>query len=309
MQQPIHIACNIDSSYIQCSSVMLVSLCENNKNSLFIIHIISDTLNAEDKATLQKILAKYSLTLKFYSPDESILKACPPSNSHIPNIAYYRCFLSIILPQDIQKVLYLDGDMIIRGEINELWNTDISSYAIACVEDMWSLDEDNYKRLDYPSSYSYFNAGVLLINLDNWRKNNTNQTINQYLIQNGHKLIFNDQDVLNALFYDKKLFLPLRFNMQDGFFRRRRKIAERTWKELDEAILDPTILHYTGGKKPWHYKSLHPYKWEYFKYLDLTPWAGWRPKIDYKFLAIKQINLVLSFLKLLKSKYRKIENP
>lgn len=307
MSNPVHITCNIDAAYIQHTVVMFTSLCENNTESEFVFHIISDTLPPSAENELKKLTEKYTVSIKFYYPEKEILKNCPPPGSaHISYASYYRCFLSIILPENIHKTLYLDCDMIIRGEIKELWETDISGYAIGCVEDMWSINEDNYTRLNYPATYSYFNSGMLLINLDYWRQNKIHLKVNQYLNLNYKNLRFNDQDVLNALFYDKKLFLPFKWNMQDGFFRRKRKIARTAWPELDEAMKNPIVLHYTGGKKPWHYKSIHPYKAEYFKYLDLTSWAYWRPQTDYKFLIINTLNKLLYYTGIVKRKYRKI---
>lgn len=308
MKDSIHICCNIDINYIQYCIVMLTSLCENNKNNHFIVHIISAPLSPKAENELKQIEQKYSINLKIYYPQGEILKYCPiPIDKHISYASYYRCFLSVILPEEVHKLLYLDCDMIINGNIEELWDTDITKYAIGCVEDMWSEKADNYTRLNYPAEYSYFNAGVLLINLDYWRKHNVHLQVNEYLHHHANILRFQDQDVLNALFYDKKLFLPFRWNMQDGFFRRKRKIRKSAWTELDTAIKHPTVLHYTGGKKPWHYKSQHPYKSEYFKYLDMTPWGGWRPNIDYKFLFVNTLTKALQYTGIIKRKYQKIK--
>lgn len=304
----IHIACNIDASYIQHCSVMLTSLLENNKTHRFTIHIISAPLAPEPENELKKITEKYPAHLEFYYPKQKILKECPPFvDSYISYAAYYRCFLSLILPPDISKILYLDCDLIVRKDVGALWDTDISAHALGCVEDMLSVLEDHYTRLNYPKDYSYFNSGVLLINLDYWRQNDIHLQVNRYVAEHHGQLRYNDQDVLNALFYDKKVFLPFRWNMQDGFFRRRRRIRRSCWEELDETMKDPDILHYTGSKKPWHDKSVHPYKSEYFKYLDLTSRQGWRPAADRKSRFVNNINKLLVALRLKKRKYRKIK--
>lgn len=308
MLTTIHIACNINATYIQHCAVMLVSLCENNPNTYFHIHILSDDISQTDIDTLHDTVRKYRIHLIFYIENDDLLVKCPiAAQSHIARTTYYRCFLSSILPSEIDKILYLDCDLIIRGNIEELWNININQYAIACVQDMWSSKPQNYSRLKYEPEYSYFNAGVLLVNMSYWREHDIAGQAIQYITTYPERLLFNDQDVLNALLHDKKLFLPYRWNMQDGFFRRKRKISSNAWSELDKAIEDPTILHYTGSKKPWHYKSQHPYKREYFKYLDRTPWASWCPNIDYNFLIIKTLNEILYSLRILQPKYRKIK--
>ena len=81
---------------------------------------------------------------------------------------------------------------------------------------MWSGREEIYTRLHYPSSDSYFNSGVLLVNLDYWREEGLMSKALDYISKNGSKLVFYDQDVLNALLHDCKLFLPFRYNVQDG---------------------------------------------------------------------------------------------
>lgn len=302
----IHIACNINSDYIQHCTVMLVSLFTNNPNANFHIHIITSEISQSDINILQQTTDKFNARLTFYVQHEDFLAQCPiDTQGHISRETYYRCFLTSILPSQVHKVLYLDCDLIVRGKIEKLWNTNIDQYAVACVEDMWSALPENYSRLKYSPEYSYFNAGVLLINLDYWREHDiVNQSIH-YITTYPENLLFNDQDVLNALLYDKKIFIDFQWNMQDGFFRRKRKISPDTWSEIDKAMTNPIILHYTGSKKPWHYKSEHPYKSEYFKYLDMTPWQGKRPPVELKTWWIKQINGILRTLKILPQKYRK----
>ena len=119
------------------------------------------------------------------------------------------------------------------------------------------------------------------------------------------ELVFNDQDVLNALLHDKKLFLPFRYNVQDGFLRRKRRIRPEAIPDLEKELLHPVIVHYTGGKKPWQYKSRHPYKGLYFHYLDMTPWKGERPDVPFLYKVKRMVDRLLYVLQLAKPKYRK----
>lgn len=308
MTSTIHIACNINSGYIRHCAIMLISLCKNNPGIDFQVHILSDDLSSNDIKVLSQAVCNYPVKFKFYIQPADFLENCPiDTEGHIDRSTYYRCFLSSLLPEDIDKILYLDCDIIVRGNIQELWDTDITDYAVACVQDMWSARQENYSRLQYDPAYSYFNAGVLLINMNYWRRHDIAGQSIGYITKYPERLELNDQDVLNALLHDKKRFVSFQWNMQDGFFRRRRRIEESTWPELDKAIQNPTVLHYTGGKKPWHYKSRHPYKKEYFKYLDMSPWSGWRPKTDYKALIMNNINIFLAWIRIKKNKYRTIK--
>ena len=212
VKETIHIACNIDTSYVKYCIVMLTSLFENNQNVSFHIHVIAGELSAEARSLLCDWVEKhYSQTLTIYEAGEDLLKGCMIyGDSHISLATYYRIFLETILPQNLQKVIYLDCDLVVNGSILDFWNTDIKEVAVGCIEDMWSGKPDNYTRLHYNASFSYFNAGVLLVNLDYWRNIGFQQKAVKYISQHVNELIFNDQDVLNALLYDQYFgkFLP-----------------------------------------------------------------------------------------------------
>ena len=183
---------------------------------------------------------------------------------------------SAILPDDVEKVLYLDCDIVVLGDISEFWNTDLSGCGAACIEDIGKDEDERYERLHYDRSYSYFNAGVLLINLDYWREHKVDKQCVKYFQTYPERILFNDQDLLNVVLHKDKVFVPLKWNMQDGFYRygMDKKVAD--WNSFREELLHPVILHYTN-KKPWNYDSMHPLRSEYYKYLDMTPWQGQRP--------------------------------
>lgn len=301
------IACNIDNNYVRFCSIMLVSLFENNKDESFDIHIVTQDLSEEGQKTLKDIVCRqYNQRIHFYIVSSDLLNDFPiDSTSHISISTYLRLFLSRVLPSSLSKVLYLDCDIIVRSPIAAFWNIDLTGYAIGCVEDMWSDKDENYSRLGYSKDFLYFNAGVLLINLDFWRQNHLEEEFTDYVKHNAEKLLFNDQDVLNGVLHDKKLFIPFKWNMQDGFFRRRRRIRKDVWDELDNELCNPAILHFTGSKKPWHYKCMHPYKSDFYLYQRLTQWKDCSPKTDYWFSFLKIIHRLAISLRIKKCKYRK----
>lgn len=279
----INIVCNIDDRYLRYCVVMLTSLLTNNEDEHFHIHIIAGELSEASRQVLADTVEKrYNQKLSFYIVGGKILDACPiDKDSHISIATYYRCFLTSILPDDISKVIYLDGDLIVHGSIRDLWESNIEGFAVGCVEDMWSGKKTHYSRLAYSSDYSYFNAGVLLVNLDYWRKNDIEHQITSYIRQYPERLLYNDQDVLNAVLYHQRKFLPYRWNMQDGFFRKKKRIWETSLPALNAEMPKAVIIHFTGGKKPWHDECVHPCKKLYLKYQDMTQWAGVRPKVNY----------------------------
>lgn len=279
----INVVCNIDNSYLKYCIVMLTSLFVTNKDEHFHIYIIAGELSDEAKKVISSVVEdEYGQELSFYIVGDKLLEYCPiDKNGYISIATYYRCFLVSILPESISKVIYLDCDLIVNGPIKEFWESDIDSYAVGCVEDMWSGKNDHYSRLQYSAEYSYFNAGVLLINLNYWRKNNIESQIVSYIQKYPDRLLYNDQDVLNAVLFEQRKFLPYRWNMQDGFFRKKRKMKVSSLPAVDAEMSKAVIIHFTGGKKPWHDECVHPCKKLYLKYQDMTQWAGQRPAINY----------------------------
>lgn len=276
----IEIVCSIDDNYVKYCIVLLTSLFENNPGEQFRIHVIADALSEESVATLgQWVRERYHQRLSIHIIDPSRFSFCPDPGQWYSMSTYYRCFLTEILPDDIDRALYLDSDMIVTGSIRELWDTDLTDCAVGVVEDMTSSFPDNYTRLHYSPEYSYFNAGMVLFNLDYWRHHNMGETIAEYIRLYPERLAVNDQDALNATTCGKRRFLPLRWNMQDGFFRRRH-YTSRPSDEIKAERRHAAIIHFTGKKKPWHEKCVHPYKRDFQRYLDMTPWRGERPPLN-----------------------------
>ncbi len=305
----IHVACNIDSNYVKYCAVMLTSLLENNRDSWFLIHIISSGLEERDMAVIRSVVIdKYGQQLSFHVAPETLLESCKVDEAGYISLAtYYRVFLGSILPEDVKKVIYLDCDLVVNGSITEFWNTDISEVSLGCVEDMWSGRPESYARLHYDSRFSYFNAGVLLVNLERLRSIGFEQLAVEYLKKHVDELVLYDQDLLNALLHDDKKFVAHRWNVQDGFLRRRRagRMPSESVARLEKEFLHPIIIHYTGSKKPWHYKSQHPWKNLYFRYLDMTQWSGERPVMPLGYKMKLAIDRALCACGLKKQKYLK----
>ncbi len=303
----VNIVLNTDLQYVVHCCTMLSSLFENNINIKFNIHVISGGLTASFINDIRNLVEeKYSQKLYLYIIDSEALNYFPKyKNSHISQAANYRLFVDKILPSDIDKVLYLDCDLIVNNSLEPLWSIDISDCPIAAVEDMWSGKDDNYIRLGYDKKYGYFNSGVLLINLKWWRENNICNNFIEYLKCHDN-LKFVDQDILNGMFYNNRKLLSFKWNVQDGLLRRKPKVRESSMPKLQNEIKCPAIIHYTGSRKPWDYDCINPYKESYFKYLDMTKWKHTRPYMPLKFKFKLMVDKVLYFLYLKPRKYIKI---
>ena len=243
---------------------------------------------------MKQIVARYHHKIKFI-PASTYTKVidCFTVNkdgqpNHITISAYYRLLLTELLPNNIDKVIYLDSDIIVRHSLEDMYRTDIENIAVAVVPDMdeGSIQKFNYLR--YEQRLGYFNSGVLLINLKYWRKHNL---LNEYIIfatQYPERLKFHDQDVLNYVLRESKKVLPLKYNVQDGFFKKNPNMSWVYEDELREAINEPYVVHFTCGRnKPWIKGCEVPYKEEFFKYRDFTKWKNDPLKGSFK-IRIKQ---------------------
>jgi len=239
---------------------------------------------------LHYITVDSSIIAKFPMPNGKLLK-------HISAATYYRLLIPELLPSTVQKVIYLDCDIIVRKSLHELWDTDISNFALGAVHQI--VDEIIHaQRLSYPLKFGYFNAGVLLINVDYWRKHNIQNKLISYLINNYKTIIYHDQDALNAILFDKTLLLPCKWNMLNFFFMKAvfkavGKINNQIITEYAEYKnmlikdrVDPAVIHYVSKPKPWQQYCIHPYAKVYFQYARAT----------YNFKEIHEPNKIINYL-------------
>lgn len=307
-EEVFHIATNIDDNYLQYCVVMLTSLFKNNPEKTFGIHILSQGLSTTTQETLERCVRKFGNEhqLSFYNIDNAIIHQIPQAESnHISPASNCRLFTADLLPSHLTQVLYLDCDLLVHSPIDTLFHLTIKDYAVAAVEDVWSGQSDNYERLGYESKYGYFNAGVMVINLEWWRKHQMVDLITSFL-KNHRELKFMDQDILNGIFHQHWLQLPLIWNVQDGFLRKKIRIREKKIPEMLEAAQHPAIIHFTGGKKPWGSRCLNPYRHLFFEYMNDTEWKGWKPQISLRDQIKEWTSNLLLSLKLKPRKYRKI---
>lgn len=270
----------IDSNYVMPCGVMLYSICKNNQESDITFHIVVDeSVNQTMQQSLGNVLLpKSSKKGQFYyinGNDFNHLPRLDETNPkrHITKAAYYRLYLTEILPRSLDKVLYLDCDIIIRHSIKDLWNTDISNYFVGVVPDVGEGVIDKYNRLRYPPHKGYYNSGVQLINLKKWRDEHIIIKFVEFMQNHPDWIKLHDQDVMNRIFCDSKFILPITYNFQEGYLWN--DLFYDYWKYEKQVLAarkDPVVIHYTDSK-PWIEGCDHPYKNEFYKYQANTIWA------------------------------------
>lgn len=276
----------LNANYVMPYSVMFLSICENNRSEHLHFYIVVDnSVKPHHRKQMRhacRVDEGNEVSFVEINPDDikQMLKKVNFVDNYFKNAAtYYRLLLSEILPKDVNKVLYVDGDMICCGSLEELWNLDLEGKAIAGVIDQSCNYKQfvDYDRLGYPAAEEYFNNGTLLINLEYWRKYDATSKFLTFLKDNPEKIKMHDQDIFNITFHNCKVHLPMKYNVQNNFLYIDSKHGFDDVKyasELEEAIHNPVIVHYTGKVKPWYSDCDHPMRGMWQKYYKMSEWGN-----------------------------------
>ena len=276
----IYVVFSIDERYVQHCAVTINSLFETSLNQDLSILILYNNISDEIKIKLKYYISDFTSKINFILVDEKSIDQFPV-NKHISLATYYRILLPDLLDKSIEKVIFLDCDTIIKKDIQSLWSIDILRYSHASV--LESGIELNHKtKIGLKNETAYFNAGVMLINLQYWRKYNVLEKANDYLKKYSKYIKYWDQDILNYIFQSQWLEIHPMWNSTEIVYLNHewkdRGLSDVKCAELMEAKNDPAIIHFTGSNKPWHYYNNHPCKQDYYYYLSKTPWHSFEPK-------------------------------
>ena len=253
------IVIGVSENYLDHLLVMLESILSNNHNLDLHFYIFENDFKDSSKKLLLENFKKYNKKIDFIHITEEDSKGFPLTQ-YFKISTYFRLFSLKKLPEGIKSFLYLDVDLIIDGSIEELLNFDIKDKSIAAVRD---LSVSGYQvRLEIEEGYPYFNAGVLIINLEKIRRENVYDEIIEYIKDKSNALLWLDQDVLNKFFYNDFIELPSIWNYHRFFVLNRGNNINKI--EMD----NPVIIHYTGPIKPWDKNDTSVLKEKYDYYRD-----------------------------------------
>jgi lipopolysaccharide biosynthesis glycosyltransferase len=263
-----------DENYIRHVSVALISLLEKNKDIFVRVNYIIDNVSDLNKSKLVSMVKEYNCELNFILIDGDVFDNSV-KNHHFNRAVYFRLLMAEMLPFD--KVLYLDADVVVNGSLKSFMDINIENSMIAAVVNPGFY---RHKNLRMSQQSDYFNAGVLLVNLEKWREKNIAKRCIDYIDSNKANIEFADQDVLNAIVDGDWIKVPLKYNQQALIFEKNFLKAHNCFdeEELIEARENPVVIHYSGSRKPWHVKSSHPYKKFYWAYLRMTPFHQYMPE-------------------------------
>ena len=282
----MNILYTINNAYVPQAAAAITSVCENNKGMDEIhFYIMSLKVLEEEEKRLTEYVrslsdSEHERTIEFIEL-EDISKYFDFSfdTSGWNPIVLARLLLDKLLPKNLHRILYLDGDTMVRKSLQELWQTDMGTCSIgACMEPTCSLKRKAEMGL---SGIPYHNAGVLLIDLDNWKANETGKEIIDYYQAHDGKLFANDQDAINGSQKGKIYTLPFTYNYHNTYDLYKYRLLKKNCdysvpgpKDVLNTKKDPCIIHFLGEDRPWRKGSRHRFRDEYLEYLDKTPWKG-----------------------------------
>lgn len=265
-QKKINILMAINRNYLQQMKTVICSL-GSNCSCAVDIYIMHQELKSEDISMLQTLTKKMcDGTVYEIKMNSEFLKGAKIL-SHFSIEMYYRIFASEFLPVNLDRILWLDADLVVLKDLKELFFTDFHGMSVAvCGHRERVLNEPvmnttGVERLGLKKDDVYFNSGVLLMNLDKIRNNFNKEDVLKLIYEKEGLLVNPDQDILNLLYQDDKLVLDWKkYNYQAHFDWDYSN--EKQWLEESAAI-----VHYVGPFKPWVHTSSHfsyGYYWKYY---------------------------------------------
>lgn len=286
MNQDIaHIVYASDDRFAEILGVSLVSLYENSRDmDDIIVYVLDSGITKENKEKLNSLPEKYGRSQITWIPAQDISKvlSMEVAVDRGSLSQYARLFVSSDLPENLDRVLYLDCDIVINKSIRELWNLNLQGKTIGALKDAFSP----YYRanIGLESNDVMFNSGVMLIDLKRWKEQKVEERLLKFIGERNGNIQQGDQGALNAvLSKDTFCFEPrfnsvtifYDFNYQEMLVYRKPPQGYYTEGEIQKATNDPSIIHFTTSflsKRPWIVGCQHRYVDVWLKFKEMSPW-------------------------------------
>jgi len=257
MSREIPIFFSTDDNYIPYLDVAISSLIANASYDYCYRIIVLNTGLEPENISKVKLNERKGFVIDFIDISKNLENIISHFKNvyHFSLVSYYRLFIASLFPQ-YDKVIYLDCDLVVLGDISKLYNAELGENIVGAVPDQFVCNTKEFRLYAQKAigvdPDTYFNAGVLVINLEQFRKNDIENKFVNLIIQHDFDLLDPDQAYLNYLCFRKTLILPNGWNKSPAIVN-----CEGT----------KNIVHYNLYKKPWQYDDLTDgeFFWEYAK--------------------------------------------
>lgn len=269
-KEPIVIAVACDNHYMPLLAAMVKSVEVNHHTGeQIILYIMDDGISRMNKTRLTRSVSSEMFEIRWI-PKKSVIPEgmnIPYDHSSYPLIIHMRMFIPYFVPSAYEKVIYMDVDMIVNGEISELWKTDLGSNVIGAVVDVRIKEFGNpnavanFSELGFDKSTRYFNTGLLIINTVRWRELDMTPKVFECIEVNRKYANYPDQYGLNVVFADQWTEIGTLWS----------------WS-AEEWNPDARLVHFIWRKPIYRsYMNEEKFRVMFFNYLEQTRWKGFRP--------------------------------
>lgn len=261
--QPVHIGFGTDAAYARPMGVSLTSIAVNNPEVPLVFHVFESSIAAADIERLKLLAKDYpNISLKLYQVDEDVI-AHLPTLKHFTLAMYFRLMMPLVL-ENIDRILYLDSDILCLNDITELRDLSFDRFICAAALDEKYVRDEKVIELDLKSG-NYFNSGVLFMNIAKWREEKISEQVFSVLESARNELSLPDQDALNLILEGKVLYLPSWWNFLPDMYR---DLADDNMDSRNNII----FLHCTFHPKPWKAACRSSLQTYYLMYEQKSPW-------------------------------------
>ena len=261
----------LDENYLSPCTVLLASFFASNPGETGVtVYLLHSAIPTEKLEDLAAFCAGFGAELKPIAVGTALFGGAPTSKRY-PKEMYYRLLSPLILSQEVERVLYLDPDMLIINPLRPLWELDLQGKTFAASSHTGLTEmanEINQVRLD--TEHEYFNSGVILIDLAAARKLVAAADVFRCVSEHEKELILPDQDVFNIL-YGKET-MPVDDVLWNYDVRNYAKYLIRSTgrHDLSWVMQNTAVLHFCGKNKPWHEDYRNPFGMLYLHYMNLA---------------------------------------
>lgn len=297
-------------SYCEIAGISMLSLMESNTAVDEInIYLIDNAISAQNKEKLEEMVEAFGRKLFYIAPLDIEKLSATHINIGRWNIStFYRLFLPTLLPDTVDRVLFIDCDTIVLEDLSPLWKMDMV--------DKWLYGVDDCRGTAYRTNIglnpedNYINNGVLLMDLSAWRKNHVEEMFLEFIKDNQGDITFVDQGVQNGVIgkLGKSGLLHPKYNCLTVFFcfdydnlvKLRKPPVPEKRSDYQEAVANPAIVHFQScfrsGLRPWSKGCTHPFAKKYLEFKERSPWKDEPMRPDDRTVPQKLLNFGTSIM-------------
>ncbi|WP_347254072.1 glycosyltransferase family 8 protein [Leminorella grimontii] len=304
----LNVSYGVDESFLFGAAISITSVLMNNRKLRLSFHVFTDYIDDDYITRFNELSEQFNTNINIYLIDPKAFSSLP--TSQIWSYATYFRLLSFdYLSNFISSVLYLDADIVCKGQLDYIYNMEFDGKFAAVVLDVSDMQSKSAERLNWPELVGkYFNAGMVYVNLAAWAEYDlTNKSLRLLRGESEYGYLkYLDQDALNISFNMNNIYLPRDYNC---IYTIKNELKAKNQNEYKEIIKDSTVfIHYTGATKPWHEWANYPSSQYFLQAWRISPWkqrplknaekiVEWKKKYKHEFKQGRYLKAVISGIK------------